>query len=138
MFQQLGLAQDHLKLHFTSYKHSQGQQFSLTVTQGVEAHTCPVQALRHYLKVRGTTQGLLFQYPSGMPVLRADFNNVLRRALVFNNISPSTFKGHSFRIGAATTAAALGLSDSQIRQLGRWKSDAFKKYIRSASRTSSL
>ena len=30
------------------------------------------------------------------------------------------------RIGAATGAALRGMSDSQIRELGRWKSDAFK------------
>ena len=40
------------------------------------------------------------------------------------------YKGHSFRIGAASPAAECGYSETQIRLLGRWKSDAFKKYIR--------
>ncbi|KAK6195007.1 hypothetical protein SNE40_000528 [Patella caerulea] len=40
---------------------------------------------------------------------------------------------HSFRIGGASLAAHNGLSDSQIRQLGRWRSDAFRKYIRPSS-----
>ena len=35
-----------------------------------------------------------------------------------------------FRIGAASHAAECGYSETQIRLLGRWKSDAFKKYIR--------
>ena len=40
---------------------------------------------------------------------------------------------HSFRIGAATWAAAKGFTDTQIRQLGRWKSNAFLNYIRTPS-----
>ena len=43
------------------------------------------------------------------------------------------YKGHSFRIGAATFAAECGFSDAQIRLMGRWQSDAFRKYIRSPS-----
>ena len=38
------------------------------------------------------------------------------------------YKGHSFRIGAASEAAHRGFSDAQIRLMGRWKSDALKKY----------
>ena len=38
--------------------------------------------------------------------------------------------GHSFRIGAATTAAEKGVEDSLIKTLGRWESNAYQTYIR--------
>ena len=40
------------------------------------------------------------------------------------------YTGHSFRIGAATSAAQVGLSDSPIQILGRWRSSAFQHYLR--------
>jgi len=36
---------------------------------------------------------------------------------------------HSFRRGAATWAAQVGLADTEIQTLGRWRSDAYKVYI---------
>ena len=47
-----------------------------------------------------------------------------------------TSSGHSFRIGAASRAAEHRLTDTQIRLLGRWKSNAFTKYIRVPSLSS--
>ena len=41
----------------------------------------------------------------------------------------SSLKGHSFRIGVASTAAAAGLPDWLIKVLGRWSSDCHQLYI---------
>ena len=51
-------------------------------------------------------------------------------AIKYCGLDPSRYKGHSFRIGAASYAADAGMSEPPIRALGRWKSDAFHKYIR--------
>ena len=39
------------------------------------------------------------------------------------------YTGHSFRRGAASSAAAAGYSDYEIQLLGRWRSDAYRLYI---------
>ena len=53
----------------------------------------------------------------------------LKSAIKFVGLDPLLFKGHSFRIGAATYAAFLGYSEQLIKKLGRWNSDVFHRYI---------
>ena len=45
-------------------------------------------------------------------------------------VDQSKYCGHSFRIGAATTAATKGVEDCIIKILGRWKSLAYLQYVR--------
>jgi len=91
---------------------------------------CPVQAMLSYLSVRPPTPGPLFLLPSGQGLTRAFLVSHLQTALSQAGIDSSQFNGHSFRIGAATTAAQKGLEDSLIQTLGRWKSAAYKLYIK--------
>ena len=60
--------------------------------------------------------GPLFVFGDGRPLTRQRF--------------VGSYAGHSFRIGAVTTAAARGLEDSTIQTLDRWKSLAYLEYIR--------
>ena len=39
---------------------------------------------------------------------------------------------HSFRAGMATMMAEAGCTDDQIQLAGRWSSDAFKPYVKTA------
>ncbi len=56
------------------------------------------------------------------------FQKHLKLIITQAGLPAGNFSCHSFRIGAATTAAQKGLY--QIQTLGRWSSDAFKSYIR--------
>ena len=114
---------------FQHYKHSTGQPHTILIRERPGEH-CPVGCLRHYLAYRGTSPGPLFILPSGHPVSSALFTSTMNKCLHFIGINASLYKAHRFRIGAASHAAKNGMSDAQIRHMGRWKSDAFLSYIR--------
>jgi integrase len=94
---------------------------------------CPVSAVLAYLAIRPPTPGPLFVFQDGTPLSRDKLVSQLRDALSLLGIDAMNFSGHSFRIGAATTAAKAGFDDSLIQTLGRWKSNAFTTYIRTSA-----
>ena len=97
------------------------------------ATVCPVQALVNYLAQRCPDPGPLFVFSSDAPLTRSALVARLQTALEQAGLSRALlaqYNGHSFRIGAATTAAQQGLEDSLIQTLGRWKSAAYKIYIK--------
>ena len=91
---------------------------------------CPVAAMLAYLAVSGGNQGPLFQFKEGSPLTRSVFVRMVKEALQMLGYPPKRYSGHSFRAGAASTAAAAGLEDSIIKTLGRWESSAYLLYIR--------
>lgn len=124
-----------IQVTFRRYKHSYNQPpFSLTLQR--QFSFCPVQYLLDYLDYRGSAPGALFILKD-LPVTRKYFCDLLTMAIKRCGLNPSRYKGHSFRIGAASDAAERGMSDTQIRTLGRWKSNAFLRYIRVSSLPSS-
>jgi len=76
-----------------------------------------------YLAVRGMKQGPLFLIIDEHPLRRECIIDNICQALQTLGLESSHYAGHSFRIGAATTAAERGFPDSTIKVLGRWKSD---------------
>lgn len=54
-----------------------------------------------------------------------------RSLLAMSGLNPMQYAGHSYRIGAATTAASVGLLPWLIKTLRRWSSDCYERYIRS-------
>ena len=116
------------KVTFGNFKHSYNEHpFSIVVSR--HPPSCPVDLLSKYLALRGTGAGPIFITVDGLPVSRSKFSQHLSRAIQLCGLAPR-YKGHSFRIGAASHAAERGLSDAQIRALGRWKSNAFQRYVR--------
>ena len=96
---------------------------------------CPVAAMIDYLAVRGIASGPLFQFQDGSPLHRRQLVLAIRNALANRNFDVSQYCGHSFRIGAATTAARNGIEDCIIKTLGRWESTAYQLYIRTPRAT---
>ena len=91
---------------------------------------CPVAAMLDYLCMRGMSPGPLFQYMDGRFLTRQRFVDAVREALDCTGVDKKQYCGHSFRIGAATTAAAKGIEDSIIKTLGRWESVAYLQYVK--------
>lgn len=95
-----------------------------------DSELCPVLAMKNYLSRRVNSSGPLFQYSNGTALSRTQFTNELRSLLALGGYTSSNFSGHSFRIGAATTAASQNLPHWLIQTLGRWSSDCYLRYIR--------
>ena len=91
---------------------------------------CPISALLDYLRLRGSAPGALFIWQDGTPLTQSSFVTATRQALSAANLPAQDFAGHSYRIGAATTAAMAGIEDSTIQTLGRWKSASYRLYVR--------
>ena len=91
---------------------------------------CPVSALLSYMVRRGQQPGPLFMFHDGHTLSRQRLINSVNQALSQQGVDSSGIMGHSFRVGAATAAARAGLEDSRIQTLGRWRSSAFTRYIR--------
>ena len=91
---------------------------------------CPTQALKRYLMNRPPGQGALFLSQDGSPCSRDHFVHAVHHTLSKAGLNPLLYAGHSFRIGAATTAAAAGIPPHTIKRLGRWSSDAYTLYVR--------
>ena len=90
----------------------------------------PVAALLSYLQCSGAAPGPLFMFTSGRLLTRKRFVELVRAALALTDVDQRKYCGHSFRIGAATTAAARGVEGSVIKTLGRWESAAYCRYVR--------
>ena len=80
--------------------------------------------------VRGMAPGLLSIWSNGHFLTRAHLLSEVKKAMEQAGMEASNSNGHSFRIGAASTAAAHGVEDSLIKTLGRWESDAYQRYIK--------
>ena len=95
-----------------------------------DATLCPVSAILNYIETRGDIPGPFFVDSSHKALTKQKFMNQIRIILNCIGLHQDQYAGHSFRIGAATTAMAAGVADSTIQTLGRWHSAAFLQYIR--------
>ena len=114
------------KIILKSFKHAISGQCTT-----IELHRSDgIKHLAAYLEIRPKVGGPLFVFPDGIAISKNFFNCCLRKSLKFIGLSSGNYKSHSFRIGSATHSASLGASDDLIMRMGRWKSNAFLRYIR--------
>ena len=78
---------------------------------------CAVQAVVSFLEHWGNRPGPLFLFENGLSLSRSLLTDRLRVILVSAGL-PGDFSSHSFRIGAATSAARAGIPDQLIQVLG--------------------
>ena len=89
---------------------------------------CPVSALLKYMETRSDVPGPFFMDLAGGTIIKPWFVRQIRDFLSGLGLPQDQYAGHSFRIGAATTAAQNGVADSIFKNFGRWQSAAFLQY----------
>ena len=97
-----------------------------------DQNICPVAAIVPYLTIRGTAPGPLLIFENGRMVTRQLFKSAIDSVLSQLHLNKGNFNTHSFRIGAATSAINSGIPAVQVKMLGRWKSDAYQRYVRTS------
>ena len=115
---------------FSSYKHSKSATPTLVMHKQHDAHHCPVTALRNYLLLRGGAPGPIFIDKAGEPVARDGFAQHLKTCLQLAGLPAHKYNTHSLRIGRITQLALDRTTQTNIKIVGRWKSDAYLRYIK--------
>uniref|UniRef100_W5MBB8 Tyr recombinase domain-containing protein n=1 Tax=Lepisosteus oculatus TaxID=7918 RepID=W5MBB8_LEPOC len=98
------------------------------------SYASPYESLSHYAHLR-TSAGVLptdplFVNEKGHIVTCNWFLSHLSDILLTAGYPPEQFSGHSFRSGAAASAARQGIPEYLIKQLGCWSSEAYHAYIK--------
>ena len=121
---------DYMKLGIEASK-TDPFRFGDTITIGKTGlPLCPIWAMQKYLQVRDTSPGPLFIYSSSKPRTKTALVSETRTLLSRSGLNSSLYAGHSYRIGAATTAASVGLPAWLIKTMGRWSLDCYARYVR--------
>ncbi|CAC5421475.1 unnamed protein product [Mytilus coruscus] len=115
--------------------------------EGVDIHlfasgasVCPVLSLERYMEFRNRkfkdskTQDAFFVMENRKALTRNYFISSLKKILAVLGYNSDLYNGHSFRIGASTTAGSK-IEDHLIQTLGRWSSQCYTRYIRTSLST---
>ena len=128
----INLSSNKLQINITGSKTDQNMIGETIVLERVPLCPvlCPVRSVQQLLAKRRWDAGALFVHFNKSKLTRYQFQAVLKKAANLLKWNSKGFTSHSFRIGAATTAAMNGVSTDVLMKLGRWKSNAVKSYIR--------
>jgi len=94
---------------------------------------CPVRAMKAFLAIdtHRPKHAPLFCHGqlAQQAFTREHVVQKLQELAITAGLGRGSWSGHSFRRGAATWAAEIGITENEIQTLGRWRSDAYKAYI---------
>ncbi|CAI7826797.1 unnamed protein product [Closterium sp. NIES-53] len=121
--------------HSKTDQESKGVWVPVAATDGPY---CPVQTTKKFIKIAGydsSTEGPLIRvFPRGAKATPQDkspsyptLRNWCLEAFRKIGLDPKHLGTHSFRKGAATTAAGVRITDRMFKRLGRWRSDTTKE-----------
>lgn len=102
----------------------------MTLSAQQEVEVCPVRLAAAYLLFRTLGYAQRLAHEDGSPLTRFQFQAVLNCCLQILGLRCCKCGTHSFRIGVATCAATSRLPAAAIQELGRWKSAAYRSYVR--------
>ncbi|OWA53551.1 hypothetical protein BV898_17974 [Hypsibius exemplaris] len=129
----------HSKLSFVTYSkiktsRFKGGTFDIPLPRLDEQSFCPTLSVLSLLKasqLMPPKSPLLSTIHNGsrQPYTAQMFSTTLKHLLKTAGYEPQHFSIHSFRRGAATFAAASGISEDVIRAQGTWRSSCYKRYI---------
>jgi len=100
---------------------------------------CPYTLLRDFLKIRPNSDNSrpCFIRGDGTAPTSQSYTKIFRDLAIHTSMDPAAKTPHSPRIGRATAMAEEGATSFSIKTAGRWKSNAYKGYIRSDFREGS-
>ncbi|XP_075037457.1 uncharacterized protein LOC142098515 [Mixophyes fleayi] len=102
----------------------------VTLVPRVGCSVCPIVLISQFASLRPSGALPWLVHVDGSPLTRYQFSVVFKRTLTAVGVDCKQFGTHSFRIGAATSAAVAGASEPALKELGRWKSNVYKRYVR--------
>lgn len=122
---------DHMKVCIKKSKTDPFRKTSTITIARAQSNICAVAATRDFLLQTPdySPQSPMFKFKDGTPLSRRALASNLHTLLDLCSLQSNNYNTHSFRIGAATTAAAAGLPSWLIQILGRWRSDCYERYI---------
>jgi integrase len=129
----LQIVQGHLVIYF---RHTKTDQYGIGTSVNINLNNCSfdnislAETLWSYKRLRPNTSVQFLCHIDGTPLTPYQFRYMLNKSLSFIGESTHQLKSHSFRIGGATYLYSKGVSEQRIKEIGRWKSPAFKGYIR--------
>ena len=125
---------------FSSKTHNQGMRPQTVkiseicaAKQNFKANVCPFAILAEYMSARPTLRHdseEFFVFWDRSPVQPEHFQKILSSLIKFNHMDPTRYRVHDLRSGHATEMLEQGIQIDIIKKLGRWKSSAVFKYLK--------